>query len=87
MEKLTALCIQRQLYTVGKYKKLLKETKRIHENSKANMKANKYYTTLETRNILALIHDLKLTQMANPSISYNTACQNSIRIFLRLEQS
>lgn len=73
--------------TTGKYKKLLKETKRIRETSKANMKANKYYTTLETRNILALIHDLKLTQMANPSISHNTACQNSIRIFLRLEQS
>lgn len=51
------------------------------------MKANKYYTTLDTKNILALIYDLKLTQITNSSISHNAACQNSRRIFLCLEQS
>lgn len=42
--------------TTGKYKKLLKETKCINEISRANIKANKYYTTLETKSILPLIY-------------------------------
>jgi len=60
---------------------IAQETKCINETSKENIKANKYYTTLETENILALIYDVKLTQTANSSINHNTACQNSIRIF------
>lgn len=54
--------------TTGKYNKLLKETKCTHEISKASIKANKYYTTVDTKNILALMYDLKLTQTANSSV-------------------
>lgn len=39
------------------------------------------------QNILALIYDPKLIKMAISSISPNTACQNSVRIFLWLAQS
>lgn len=80
MEKLTDV----YTLTTGKYNKLLKETRCIHEISKASIKVNKYYTTVDTKDILALMYDLKLTQIVNSSISHNAACQNSIRIFLCL---
>lgn len=46
MKKLTAMW---HTLSTGKYKKLLKETKCIHESSKAIIKANKQYMTLETK--------------------------------------
>lgn len=64
-------------------KKMIKETKHNHETSKTNTEAKKYYTKI----IQMLTFHQKLIQIANSSVNHNAAWQNSIGIFLCLEQS